>query len=252
MKTRIGLMVTIVVSLGLFIMLCRMRERVSQQAQQTQSFSNQVVKVSEELDAQKQVNTVFEKDLETRKKAFTELTNSYSSLSGTLAKTEETLKTTQQEVVKRDVWISELEAENQALDTQALELSTSITNLTMEIAETRRKLSASEGDKAFLEAELKRLMSQKAALERQFNDLSVLRAQVAKLKREQSIARRIEWSRHGLLAGTEQKGAQRLLEGIQPTENKTSKTVGLNVEVNADGSVKVTPPPDSTEAPSTK
>ncbi len=252
MKTRIGLIVTSVVCLGLCFMLSTMHKQASERTQQIQSFSNEVVKVTEELDRQKQVNTVFEKDLETKKQAFAELTNSYSSLSATLAQTEDTLKTTQQEVVKRDTRISELETENQALDTQALELSAAITNLTLEIAETQRKLAVSEGDKAFLEAELKRLMSQKAALERQFNDLSVLRAQVAKLKREQSIARRIEWNRRGLLAGTEQKGAQRLLEGVQPAENKTSKPAGLNVEVNAEGSVKVTPPTDSTAAPPAK
>jgi len=46
-----------------------------------------------------------------------------------------------------------LEAQNQALDKHGQELSASITNLTLQIAETEKKLAASQGDKAFLESE---------------------------------------------------------------------------------------------------
>ncbi len=49
-------------------------------------------------------------------------------------------------------------------------------------------------------------MAEKAELERQFNDLAVLRAQVSKLKEELSVARRLEWIRQGLFASTEQRG----------------------------------------------
>src|SRR5207253_5788667 len=105
----------------------------------------------------------------------------------------------------------------QALDKQAIDLSASITNLTLQIADTQKRLDASEGDKAFLEKELKRLMAEKAELERQFNDLTVLRAQVSKLKEELSIARRLEWIRQGLFASTEQKGAQKLMQGVTAT-----------------------------------
>jgi len=126
------------------------------------------------------------------------------------------------------------------LDKKAADLSLSLTNLTVQIAETQRKLAASEGDKAFLEKELKRLMGEKAELERQFNDLVVLRAQVAKLKEELNIARRLEWIRKGLFAVEEQKGAQLLMQR-QPVA-KTTNVYDLNVEVNADGSVRVIPP----------
>ena len=86
-------------------------------------------------------------------------------------------------------------------------MSTAITNLTAQIEETKRKLATSEGEKGFLEKELKRLVAEKSELERQFNDLTVLRAQVAKLKEELTIARRIEWIRRGLFASTDEKGA---------------------------------------------
>lgn len=264
MKNRIGLMVLVLLCLGLGVVLVTSRKQATaQHRQDVQSIgdlSNEVMQVRAQLDDQKQVNAMYEKDLQVQRKAYTELTNNFTSLSanlvqvsGTLSKTEETLKSTQQEVVKRDARIAELENANQALDKQALELSTAITNLTTQIAETRRRLEASEGDKAFLEKELKRLMTEKAELERQFNDLAVLRAQVAKLKEELNIARRIEWIRQGLFASTEQKGAQKLMQGVAAPQSKPPKPdYDLNVEVSADGSVKVIPPAQTTNAPPAK
>jgi hypothetical protein len=89
-------------------------------------------------------------------------------------------------------------------------------------------------------------MTEKAELERQFNDLDVLRKQVAKLKEELSIARRLEWIRKGLFAASEQKGAQGLLMkgpgAVPAARTDTSNHFDLNVEVNADGTVRVIPP----------
>jgi chromosome segregation ATPase len=179
------------------------------------------------------------------------LTSNYSKVSAnlfevsnTLTKTEVALKTSQEETAKRDAKIADLEAQNQALDKQAVDLSTAITNLNKQITETNRKLATSEGEKGFLEKELKRLMAEKAELEKQFNDLAVLRAQVSKLKDELSIARRLEWIRQGLFASTDQKGAQKLMQGPAASQAKPppKPIYDLNVEVSADGSVKVIPP----------
>jgi hypothetical protein len=116
----------------------------------------------------------------------------------------------------------------------------------MQIADTQKRLTTSEGDKAFLEKELQRLITEKAELERQFNDLTVLRAQVAKLKEELSIARRLDWIRNGLFASSDQKGAQKLMQGLTPAATAQAKLAkpnyDLNVEVTSDGSVRVIPP----------
>ena len=86
-------------------------------------------------------------------------------------------------------------------------------------------------------------MAEKSELEKQFNDLAVLRAQVSKLKEELSVARRLEWIRQGLFASTDEKGAQKLMQGHAAAPVKASKpSYDLNVEVSADGSVKVIPP----------
>ena len=215
--------------------------------------SNSWENTSAELANQKTVNQTLEKDLNAKKQENTDLASKLTVVNTTLASTEQTLATTKEEVTKRDARITELETANAQLDQQAANLSQSITNLTDLIATTRQKLATSEGNREFLEKELQRLMAEKAELERQFNDLTVLRQQVAKLKEELNISRRLEWIRKGLMTTGNQKGAQGLLQsgpGAAPTPTSQTSTskYDLNVEVQSDGSVRVIPPP-STNVP---
>ncbi|HTL17056.1 MAG TPA: hypothetical protein VL793_07455 [Patescibacteria group bacterium] len=256
MKNRLALIVLGLLCLGLGIAVVTLHNNaVEQKRTDTDAilgFSNKWVETSTKFEDQKQVNAEMEKDLDARKKVLLDLTNEFTSVSSNLsetsanlAKTEASLKTSQEELAKRDTKIAELETQNQALDKQASDLSSSITNLTLQISDTEKKLAASEGDKAFLQKELKRMMAEKAELERQFNDLTVLRAQVSKLKQDLSIARRLEWIRRGLFASSEQKGAQKLMQGLgsPSSEAKAARpTYDLNVEISSDGSVKVVPP----------
>jgi len=248
MKNRIGVVVLVLLCLVLGVALITIRKQAADEqnkaAERITYNSNQWVSTRADLEEQKQVTAMVEKDLDTQKKAFGELSNNFSQVTGNLIKTEASLKASQEQVAKLEAKTTELETQNQALDKQAADLSASLTNLTTQIADTQRKLAASEGDKAFLEKELTRLMSEKSELERQFNDLSVLRAQVSKLKEELSIARRIEWIRQGLFANNEQKGAQKLMQGLSAPQAKAppKSNFDLNVEINADGSVKVIPP----------
>src|SRR5437868_6465012 len=82
------------------------------------------------------------------------------------------------EIAKRDSKIKELEGQNDEMTKKLTELNGSIGSLEKQIADTEKRLAASEGDRAFLLKELKRLQIEKAELERQFNDLVVLRDQV--------------------------------------------------------------------------
>jgi chromosome segregation ATPase len=256
MKNRIGviLLVLVLVCAGLGIALITFKKQATDKEREFTEkngvLSNSLVQTSEQFERQKQVNTELESDRDKRKREFDELTNNYSKVSANLSQvsnnltqTEAALKASQAETAKRDAKITELEAQNQALDKQAVDLSTSITNLTIQIAETKRKLATSEGEKGFLEKELTRLMAEKAVLERQFNDLTVLRAQVSRLKEELSVARRLEWIRRGLFASPEEKGAQKLMHGPATSQVKAPMpSYDLNVEVKSDGSVKVIPP----------
>lgn len=264
MKNRIGVVVLVILCAALGIALIAIKKQASDQqhqdAEKIDALSNNWKQSSAKLEEQTQVAAMLEKDLESQRKAFGELTNNFTAVSANLTGASATLRTTQsaldtarKELANREARINELEVANQQLDKQALDLSAAITNLTVQINDTQKKLAASEGDKAFLEKELKRLMSEKAELERQFNDLTVLRAQVAKLKEELNIARRIEWIRQGLFASAEQKGAQKLMQGVTVPQTAQAKlpkpAYDLNVEVNADGSVRVIPPAQTNAPP---
>jgi chromosome segregation ATPase len=260
MKNKIGILLLALLSIVLLIVLLATRKQAAEQkskdADTILTFSNKWDDTVTKLNDQKQVNATLEKDMENQKKmydqAILDLTNKYTQTADSLAKTEVSLKASQEEVAKRDARIAELESMNQALDKKSVDLSAAITNLTAQIADTQKKLAASEGDKAFLEKELKRLMAEKAELERQFNDLAVLRAQVAKLKEELNIARRLEWIRQGLFASSDQKGAQKLMQGLPAPQSQTrtnKPSYDLNVEVRSDGSVKIIPPATNAPAP---
>jgi chromosome segregation ATPase len=247
MKNVIGVVILAVLCIGLGVMLFSTKKRAEVEKQKDVetilNHSNQWVKTSLDLDEQQQVNRLLTNDLTAARAEFATLTNKYTEVVSTLGQTEASLKASQSAVAERDAKISALENE------KAVDLSAALTNLTTMIVETQRKLDASEGDKAFLEGELKRLLAEKAELERQFNDLAILRAQVSKLKEELSIARRLDWIRRGIFAADEQKGATRLMNHKSTTPTANSSQYDLNVEVESDGSVKVISP--LTNAPAT-
>ena len=273
MKTRIGAIILAVVCLGLVAALFatkkRARDEKTKDMEMIYDYSNKFMRTSSDLDEQRQVNVLLTNDLAARKTEIVTLTNRLTDMSSklgevssklgevstTLEKTAASLKATQDEVARRDARITELESQNAALDQRANDLTNRITSLTGQIDDTKKKLASSEGDKAFLEGELKRLMAEKAEVERQFNDLAVLRAQVAKLKEEVNISRRLDWIRKGLFATSDQKGAQQLIQR-GPAVPQSAQHYDLNVEVNADGSVRVIPPltnnPDATNLPPAK
>lgn len=220
------------------------------------SLSNSVVTTRLQLSNQQATNASLVKDFASKEKAYEEavvtLTNKYITLGGELDRTEASLKTAKEIIAQRESKIADLEHQNQSLNDRADELSASITNLNSQIADTKQKLATSEGDKTFLQSELKRLMAEKADLEKQFNDLAVLREKVAKLRDEMTLSRRLDWIRRGVYTTSEQKGAERLMKANnEPTFSNSTNTspspkpnrYDLNVEVNSDGTLRVIPPP---------
>lgn len=248
-----GIIILTIVCVGLAIALVVTQSNASkdlQKAQQDSLYnSNHWVQTTAQLDEQRNVNTSLTNDLAARVQDLVTLTNQIVETSNTLSKTEDSLKAAQDEVAKRDSEISDLEAQNKAMDQRAMDLTNSISNLELQINDTQKKLAASEGDKAFLQKELQRLMAEKAELERQFNDLKVVRAQVAKLKEELDISRRLAWIREGIFAKAEEKGGEQLMQKSRPPAAPGSAkpappkpSYDLNVEVNSDGTVRVIPP----------
>lgn len=212
-----------------------------------QTLSNKVEIVTRDLNDQKNVNLTLQRELDEKVEQIKVYSNNLATVSADLAKLQNDSKAAAEsaraEILKRDARIAELESERDDLSKKMTELNSSITNLETQIAETQRKLEASEGDREFLLAELKRLQTEKAELERQFNDLALLREQVRKLKDELSIARRLDWIRRGLYG---LKGAERLQRGLIAPAPRTN--YNLDVELQRDGAVRVNPPPTNTPA----
>jgi chromosome segregation ATPase len=247
MKGRIPTLVLAVVSLLLLAMLIHRNLQTAAEKKNAEAainyHSNAWQEVSAELTRQKQRNQSLASDLYATRADITNLTTALAQVSNILA--EAALKATQEEVAKRDTKIADLEARNQVLDKQTVDLSDAISNLNAQIENTRAKLAASEGDRVFLERELKRLMQEKTNLERQFNNLDTVRAQFKKLRRDFYTNKRLEWFNMGVTT-SEPKGAQKMMSTTAP--GGKPKHYDLNVEVKADGSVNIIPPPTNAPA----
>jgi chromosome segregation protein len=199
------------------------------------------------LTSQTKTNEVLRSELEIKTEALQSLEGRYATVTTELDKVQKEADAAASEVAaakktieEMDKRIGELSIERDSLTTQMTELNSNMESLEGQILETQRKLEASEGDREFLLKELKRLQAEKADLERQFNDLALLRNQIRKLKDELSIARRLEWIKNGIMgAGTVPKGAALLKRGFSKPETKPN--FDLNVELNQEGGVQVVP-----------
>jgi len=222
------------VAVVLLILLFNSRKQGAEQAKTVIVLSNQVQQTSVELQDNKQTLTNLETELVERQADIL-------SLSNTLSETLTNLETTQASLQVAQEAITKLEAHNQALEGRAAELNEIITGLTAKIEDITKKLTAAEGDNAALSAELKRLTAEKEELEREFNDLTSLKAQVKKIKSEHAIAQRLKWQRAGIQT-MEPKGAEKLTGTGAAAPAAQKPNYELNVEIDSDGSIKVIPP----------
>ncbi|MCF7764384.1 MAG: hypothetical protein K9N62_11980 [Verrucomicrobia bacterium] len=205
--------------------------------------SNSVAEVTTKFEEQQAVNMSLERDLQNRTTELKTYSNNLARVTSTLAQTQSDAKASEEaskaEILRKEGEIAKLEAERDGLSKTMTELNSSIGNLEGKIAETQRRLEDSEEDREFLLVELKRLQTEKAELERQFNDMALLREQVRRLRDEMSISRRLDWIRRGLY-GSFRKGGELLQQGFSAKPADTN--YNLNVELGVDGSVKLTQP----------
>jgi chromosome segregation ATPase len=243
MKAAIVFLIMASLVLGVGLMM-RHRQAVQVKKQDDERItmlSNRVEDTKNKLDEQEKLAMYLQTNLAVRTEELSGASNSLSKLSIDLARTQKEMQAAAEaakaEIERRDAQISQLTSQTNALTLKMDDLTSSIGKLGKQIAETERKLTASEGDREFLLKELKRLQVEKAELERQFTDLAALRTQVAKLKEELSIARRLEWIRMGIYGSQEKKGAERLMAGATPP-GKTNN-FNLNVELKQDGGATI-------------
>jgi chromosome segregation ATPase len=252
MKIKIAIVVLLVACAGLAIALFNSKSQDEQQrkedAGKISDFSNQLVNVTKNLDDLDQANLALTNNLLASEKQVLEFSNTMVQTSGALAASKASLQTAENKVSSLNARIADLEAQNRALDDRATELTNAILALNVQIADTQRKLAHSETNNGFLQKELQRQIAQRTELERKFNDLNEVRAQVKKLRTAAFVARRLEFMRSGI---TDQKGAELLEQPRVPAANAASAGsphYDLNVEVSSDGSVRTIPPITNAEA----
>jgi chromosome segregation ATPase len=221
------------------------REEADRAMREARELSEQLAQTSSNLEEQLQVNQKIDSDLAARTAALQQVSNEVQSLRANLAlaeaKAAEEAKAAADAITKKQAEIQELEGRNANLNNRMTDLTTAIEELESQIADTERKLAASEGDREFLLAELSRLQSEKVDLERQFNDLALLRGQIRKLRDELSLASRLEWIRRGLY-GSQLPETERLEPGY--AEPVGSEPVDLEVEIRQDGGARVIEEPE--------
>jgi len=201
-------------------------------------FSNQLITARANLDELGQVNLRLTNDLaESRRDAVT-FSNQLTDAAGDLAVTRNSLEGARSEITNLNQRLTGLAAQNQVLDQRAAALASAIDGLNAQIAETRERLADSETNNGFLERELQRQTAARAQLESKFNDLAAVRTQVKKLKQDQVIARRLEWMREGTEPTRQLKSAQQLALHSAPPPPPPPH-YDLNVEVGADGAIRV-------------
>jgi len=228
---------------GLAAALALLRTKIQTQLITTQAelniATNTLTESRAKLSEQEKLNGFLQKNLEERSSELTASSNNLVQVNERLGAVQTDLKTAQADAETKGARISALEAEKNEMNKKLGELAGQINTLDDQITETKRKLAASEGDRAYLTKELARLQTDKAELIRQFNDLAVLRAQVALLKEEESVNRRLAWSAQGVYAAASRKGAEVLVtKSVPPIKPEPS----LNVEVEKQGGARIVPP----------
>jgi predicted RNase H-like nuclease (RuvC/YqgF family) len=251
MKTLVTIILVLACA-GLIIALVTMQKQNDvQKKKDTETIldlSNQVVSANGELIDLRQVNLALTNDLNVSHQQLLVLSNQFTATSDSLSNSEAQLKTAQDQ-------ITALEAQNQALDQHLADLTNTIENLDSQITETQTKLVESETNNVFLQNELKRQVAEKEQLQSKFNDLSTVRHQVKKLHDELVMTRRLEWIREGTEPSVQMKGGERLMwRPAIPKQILPPSRYNLNVEVGANGSVRIVPTlrtnaPDVTNSP---
>ena len=154
-----------------------------------------------------------------------------------------------QELAAKDEKINALNTElstaqdkNRDYDSQIKDLNSQMATKDQAIEDISRRLESTENDRDHLLRERDKLIAEKAELEKQFQDIVVLRQKVQRLQVELMASKKLEWLRRGFYGSARKKGGAQLMGmSKKPRQQTTTTTADLNVEVRRDGTVKIVP-----------
>jgi chromosome segregation ATPase len=244
MKTKLGMVILAMACGGMMMALFVMKrvadDRFKKDTDAILDFSNQLVTARASLDELGQDNLRLTNDLSASRQGMLIFSNQFAEASGVLVTTKASLQDAQEQISGLNRRISGLTTQNQVLDQRAAALSSAIASLNAQIDVTRQRLADSETNNTFLERELQRQTVARAELEGKFNNLTTVRAQAKKLKEDLFVSRRLQWMQAGTDPSMQQKGGQLQMQRVAPAPPRSSR-YDLNVEVGADGAIRVMP-----------
>jgi chromosome segregation ATPase len=244
MNTKLATITLVLICAGMLVALFAMKRvadgRFKKDTDAILDFSNQLVTARANLDELGQVNLKLTNDLAASRQESLLFSNQFTEASGTLVTARTSLQDAQAEIASLNQRVTGLTTQNQVLDQRASALSSALATLDARIAETRRQLADSETNNLFLEKELQRQTAARAEMEGKFNNLTVVRAQVKKLKEEAFVTRRLQWMQAGTDPSQQQRGGQPQWQRPAPAPARPPH-YDLNVEVGSDGAIRIIP-----------
>jgi len=244
----------IAVGAGTVISLSNAKGEIKKQSAKIDTLQKDKTKLEE---SKKQLT----QDLSTANSKLTETKGTLTKTQGALSelKDDYSMKVTEyetfvgkvaQELAAKDEKISALNGElqtaqnkNQDYDSQIKGLNSQMADKDRAIDDIGRRLESAEEDRDHLLQERNKLIAEKAELEKQFQDILVLRQKVQQLQVELMASKKLEWLRRGFYGSARKKGGSRLMGMSKRNDRKTVSPTNadLNVEVRRDGTVKIVP-----------
>ena len=244
----------IVVGAGTVISLSKAKVEIKEQSAKIDTLQKDKTKLEE---SKKQLT----QDLSTANSKLTETKGTLTKTQGALSELRDdySMKVTEyetfvgkvaQELAAKDEKISALNGElqtahnkNRDYDSQIKGLNSQMADKDRAIDDIGRRLESAEEDRDHLLQERNKLIAEKAELEKQFQDILVLRQKVQQLQVELMASKKLEWLRRGFYGSARKKGGSRLMGMSKRNDRKTVSPTNadLNVEVRRDGTVKIVP-----------
>ena len=238
---------------GLVILLSNAKTTIAKQGTQLTDLSSTITQNEKKikgLESEKAILETAKSDLtQELSETKTELTAQFTKYDLKVAEYETFVGKAAQELAAKDEKISALNGElqtaqnkNRDYDSQVKTLNNQMADKDREIDDIGRRLKSTEEDRDHLLLEQKKLIAEKAELEKQFQDILVLRQKVQQLQVELMASKKLEWLRRGFYGGARKKGGSQLMSMSKKNDRKTvSANADLNVEVRRDGTVKIVP-----------